>query len=1362
MPPPRQPPPREQLQFTLWCSWGPPVRLGPSSHSGGGSKDEHQSFPDPSTDEIARSLARAVVGENVDFDDDSIARIVCHVDVEPGKRGAHALLYHRRDFETLVQLKNVPLLLTKRANSTAEPPKSPKRGSTMLARPAVAFAASAVGRARLRAEEVVRAREAAVPGGTAVPALKQQKTAGASLPPASPSSGGSASASSSSPSVAATTTWIRRGGLQVRVFETGIASRTHLVPGESYSWKVVVHNEGRDTKLDDVIFVDQPEFRVSGLPRRGGVLLATGERFSLNIDFRARSYGVFRLHMLLRFTSGIEGYVLVGPVSCAEPADAGDSAEGHRGEADRRRKQRRPRFDENIRIIPAEPPTSLFKSHRHTGTKTRWVVRLGEYPIPDKIQDDIDEHSHSLDTSGVAWLLKDNYKSRLHHLLWVEEAEHRKGMRQYDLKDTEIPPQPYVELPHGGGIKQMEGGRPFARLHVPGLAENRPSVLYADSVYAFREEDPDTHFEGWVYRSERDHLLLVFFPAFFDTVGKVEAGVPPPRFSVRFQPNRQQFRVVHRAIELCDVDSIWPTAGMKPLPKPQVTAGGPDLPWFDDRLDAQQKSMIVKIARTPPAVPYLLFGPFGCGKTRALVELARQIARNVRVKKREQESGDTTEFEESALLIAAPSNSAADMMCALLSAEFTPSEMFRLNAFNRVSQSVRPMVVLDYCKYNADVGIFDLPPVEELKRFRLILTTCGSASLLTSVGVEPGHFSHIIIDEAAQLTESDTLVPLCLAKSGRTCIVMAGDDRQFGPLVLSDSARHHGLHHSMMERLARQSGDVYHTRRGTLRKSDTRISQWGSTVPDSDQRGPSTHLSTNYRVGDAQLVLLQSKLFYGGVLSPSLDTQKGSSPRAQLSSQLCSWGELGNKTVPLLVCGVEGTDEQEPNSPSFFNPLEASEIARLISNLLQTFSQHRGIISGSDIGVVTPYRAQVSHLRDVLGRRGVRGVKVGTPREWQGHERAVLFVSSVRSMWRRHDLLDRRFHLGVVNDAKQMCTILSRASALLVVVGDPYNLVRDWRWKALIDFARRQNAYRGPQLTGDYLKLRSAKDEPDGKSSLTVVGDMAYAGEESLSPFDFGTDASTSEGQQQLTRDSAVGDAAPRNRDREVFPPLSAAGTSAQTSSRFFASENDKSSGSVANPAALHDSSTGELASVSVWSDALDNNAHSEAGTTEASVLSKKKDSVLVDGPGSLSASKVLVSLDKIGPVVSVMPPEAAEKLHILAAVSNGNSLEIRISLFGLHAVPEITRSRDSATVLTVALSAVLPSSADASATESRKVVTWQHTLSSIPIPAVLFAHFSDADFDTRSVDVSVGTFQLSVSVPLRRMKRDAEEFVPG
>ena len=65
-------------------------------------------------------------------------------------------------------------------------------------------------------------------------------------------------------------------------------------------------------------------------------------------------------------------------------------------------------------------------------------------------------------------------------------------------------------------------------------------------------------------------------------------------------------------------------------------------------------------------------------------------------------------------------------------------------------------------------------------------------------------------------------------------------------------------------------------------------------------------------------------------------------------------------------------------------------------------------------------------------------VFVGSVEECQGKEFAALFISTVRASRRWHEQYDRVFGVGILNDEKMMNTAITRAMALLVVVGDPY------------------------------------------------------------------------------------------------------------------------------------------------------------------------------------------------------------------------------------------------------------------------------------------------------------------------------------
>jgi hypothetical protein len=139
--------------------------------------------------------------------------------------------------------------------------------------------------------------------------------------------------------------------------------------------------------------------------------------------------------------------------------------------------------------IVAFPPTRSSSSHLHT-PDINWVNKLPDYPIPKEVQKDIDLQNRL--NNFKPWLLRENYKERLHLLLWVEEAQQHKNIRwvvknlrtqcfsKYDLRDVTF--EKVTMFVRGGKTIYAEKEHPFARLKVPGLAENRTSILYSDSV----------------------------------------------------------------------------------------------------------------------------------------------------------------------------------------------------------------------------------------------------------------------------------------------------------------------------------------------------------------------------------------------------------------------------------------------------------------------------------------------------------------------------------------------------------------------------------------------------------------------------------------------------------------------------------------------------------------------------------------------------------------------------------------------------------------------------------------------------------------------------------------------------------------
>ena len=150
------------------------------------------------------------------------------------------------------------------------------------------------------------------------------------------------------------------------------------------------------------------------------------------------------------------------------------------------------------------------------------------------------------------------------------------------------------------------------------------------------------------------------------------------------------------------------------------------------------------------------------------------------------------------ILACAPSNSAADILAERLTMLGT-NNLFRFYAPSRFKDQV-PLRLQDFTRTTAD-GHFTIPPVAVLKHFKVVVTTCVSASVSHNIGMPRGHFTHIFVDEAGQATEPEVMIGIKTMANNDTNVVLAGDPKQLGPIIRSAIARELGLEKSYLERM---------------------------------------------------------------------------------------------------------------------------------------------------------------------------------------------------------------------------------------------------------------------------------------------------------------------------------------------------------------------------------------------------------------------------------------------------------------------------------------------------------------------------------------------------------------------------------
>ncbi|XP_019853676.1 PREDICTED: putative helicase MOV-10 [Amphimedon queenslandica] len=547
----------------------------------------------------------------------------------------------------------------------------------------------------------------------------------------------------------------------------------------------------------------------------------------------------------------------------------------------------------------------------------------------------------------------------------------------------------------------------YLTLEVPGLAEGRPSLLVGDIVIACEpgRDKKSEPYEGFIHEVHGREILLKFSERFHERFHNED-------YDIMFTFNRTPMRRMHQSLALVPVLGQKILFPHSPSPLPPLLRLPPSPSYFNPQLNERQRAAVGRIlgAQGRPA-PYVVFGPPGTGKTVTVVEAILQVY--------------SLSTGNCRILASAPSNSAADLIAErlLLMGKLESGVLVRLNAYQRSQKP--PEILGPHC--------MDVSDAEMAARHKIIVCTCVTAGILYSLSLPVGHFTHVFIDEAGQATEPEALIPLGLLAGTERQVVLAGDPYQLGPVLQSKTAGSHGLGVSLLERIMNRSA---------YQRDTEKFTDHGCYDPLLV-----TKLVVNYR-SHPSLLHLYSTIFYHGELVPAADIN--------MTHSLLNWEGLTNPAFPLLFHGVIGEDVREGNSPSWFNPVEAVQVVRYVQSLLSGCAS----LTATDIGLIAPYRKQVEKIRLLLTKTGIEDIKVGSIEEFQGQEKKVIILSTVRSS---PDLLsfDTQHNLGFLSNPKRFNVSISRAQALLIVVGNPNLLCKDQHWSQLVEYAVCNGGYTG-------------------------------------------------------------------------------------------------------------------------------------------------------------------------------------------------------------------------------------------------------------------------------------------------------------
>ena len=290
------------------------------------------------------------------------------------------------------------------------------------------------------------------------------------------------------------------------------------------------------------------------------------------------------------------------------------------------------------------------------------------------------------------------------------------------------------------------------------------------------------------------------------------------------------------------------------------------------------------------------------------------------------------------------------------------------------------------------------------------------ASTLVGAGnklLDGKKFSTLFIDEAAQALEAACWIPIRRASR----VIFAGDHCQLPPTVKSLEALKGGLGTTLMERIVKNKPECV------------------------------SLLQVQYRMND-EIMQFSSDYFYQGQMRSAPEVahcliHEGDAPILWFDTSTINLGE------------DERHDFREQFIGESFGRVNKGEAILTLSLLqiyLQRIGKQRVLDDRIDIGIISPYRAQVQYLKRLLKKRPFfkpyrHLISINTVDGFQGQERDVIIISLVRS--------NEIGQIGFLRDLRRMNVAITRARMKLFILGDAPTLARHPFYKRLYDYIQR-------------------------------------------------------------------------------------------------------------------------------------------------------------------------------------------------------------------------------------------------------------------------------------------------------------------
>lgn len=438
-------------------------------------------------------------------------------------------------------------------------------------------------------------------------------------------------------------------------------------------------------------------------------------------------------------------------------------------------------------------------------------------------------------------------------------------------------------------------------------------------------------------------------------------------------------------------------------------------------LGEDQKRILNKALDAPDY--FLLVGPPGTGKTKfMLAQMVEYLHRN------SQEN----------ILLLAYTNRAVDEICEAI-------EEVGIDDFLRMGSRYSCDPSFEHRMFSVQTEA--LASRKDLRatidKHRVFVSTVSSM-LNRPLLLKLKQFNTVIIDEASQILEPMLLGLLPHFQR----FVLIGDHKQLPAVVLQDKEQ------SAVKDELLQSIGLRNRRNSLFERLFEQAQKEGWThCYDQLQHQGRMH---------AEVARFPSQFFYDNKLlelpedNPIGDWQQQPlpfrpMPQASALEQLLAQHRL---------LFIPGQSDYQGNSKT--NEEEAIRVGELVHAFRNLYEQQGGGFAPEDLGIITPFRAQIAQIRHVLAQynMGYEQCSIDTVERYQGGARKIILLSLAINMSHQLPAI-----VSLSDDEqvdRKLNVALTRARQQLVVLGNPKLLANDPRYAALMSWIKERGGYFTP------------------------------------------------------------------------------------------------------------------------------------------------------------------------------------------------------------------------------------------------------------------------------------------------------------